>query len=111
MLQPLGTGQYYRPYGFGIRCRVVQKRPPMPVYYVRVSEILLDFLKDKMLYGTVPDTQYERSVYIFFSENAVPCLTPSMRDRYTFFSVLRIRDPEWKNSDPGSEINIPDPQH
>ncbi len=25
--------------------------------------------------------------------------------------TLRIRDPGWKNSDPGSGINIPDPQH
>jgi hypothetical protein len=39
----------------------------MPVYCVKVSEILSDFLKDKMLYGAVLDTHYERSVYIFFS--------------------------------------------
>jgi hypothetical protein len=24
---------------------------------------------------------------------------------------MRIRDPGWKKSDPGSGINIPDPQH
>jgi hypothetical protein len=25
--------------------------------------------------------------------------------------TVRIRDPGWKKSDPGSEINIPDPPH
>ena len=26
-------------------------------------------------------------------------------------SLMRIRDPGWRQSDPGSGINIPDPQH
>jgi hypothetical protein len=40
-----------------------------------------------------------------------------IRDGKKFGSVIRdgkkiwIRDPEWQNSDPGSGINIPDPQH
>jgi hypothetical protein len=25
--------------------------------------------------------------------------------------IFLLRDPGWKNSDPGAEINIPDPQH
>ncbi len=28
-----------------------------------------------------------------------------------FNFLMRIRDPGWKKSDPGSGINIPDPQH
>jgi hypothetical protein len=50
---------------------------------------------------------------------------PVFRDSFLGFKILKyfyagpnprifcllIRDPGWKNSDPGSGINIPDPQH
>jgi hypothetical protein len=32
-------------------------------------------------------------------------------DQGSRMEKIRIRDPGWKNSDPGSGIKIPDPQH
>jgi hypothetical protein len=66
------------------------------------------------------DTIFPVKILKFFDADpgsGMEKIRSGIRDKHTgsatliLNSLMRIRDPGWKKFDPGSGINIPDPQH